>query len=642
MSALNPTLPAVSQSAHTLLFRLPYELRHRIYEYILTPCHLHIERRVEYELTNEGIKIIQPTQAGLQARSPSGTATGPETQQFSIPGASPRDSQEDQHKGESGGESNSDNEDTSDDEDIGDEYSESDEFGSAWNCEKLFLDTKSPEFMEISADGQCTRQQAMTRLFRIYYCCSQKPDGPSAVPPGYLDHQGCEYHEEQQDFEGSPLSGFKATCQWAYNEVLTVTAKGARDIDQLSLLPRNRTNLELGSHTLHFSDLKDLACFSGLIPEELSESFHSLSVHIPSMNNKFWAYFCDVYLQPWSRISLSHWLESPEDKIARITFYHNHTTHDLADPTITGLGWSGSPMGRCEIAEALASSWVVPNIQISAPSSSWSTKFRMAALKLRAGSPLDLRLSFPIFLRREEPRGFPEANIPRREWFDSRRWLAENFGDSPIAEEERRDTLRLTWRGDETRDNTASMTSLPEEQWYPQPGQHDTMCEMERDICYRTEAMRELIGLRLWLDAHRDSGDRNEYSSHLAEYDRSFQDTFLRKRRDFPPYDKLLANVNPDMDLLDHCQGLEGLEIDFFGDAHSPGTVKQIQSVGTTLLRDGLVERFTGRAWRPQEGLGDPVSVFWDIGPHPEPNFTGWADPNNNMVGMNLDDAWRN
>lgn len=221
-----------------------------------------------------------------------------------------------------------------------------------------------------------------------------------------------------------------------------------------------------------------------------------------------------------------------------------------------------------------------------------------------------------------EPQGCLVGPMPhkkddhyRLDWFDDRRWLAENYGIMPVADRDREET---------------SLSPC-----------FDKMSQMESELVSETTAMMDLIEERSWLDAHEDSDNHEEYASHLAAYDRSFQDTFLKKRRDVPGRRQLLADVHRAMADLDECQGLEDLEIDFFGDAHSPSVVKTFHSAGTTILRNGLVERFTGRDWRPHEGLEDPISVFWDIGPHPEPNFVGWANPDG-TTGLNLDDDWRN
>ncbi|KAH6659373.1 hypothetical protein BKA67DRAFT_544266 [Truncatella angustata] len=385
------------------------------------------------------------------------------------------------------------------------------------------------------------------------------------------------------------------------------------------------------------------------------------------MYNEYWPYFCNIYLRPWSRITLSDWLRDPLDKTANITFYHNHTTHDLADPTVSGdeewHGW-GERTGRREIAEALASDWVVPNIQIQSSSgNSWSTKFRMSALNQREGGPLDLRLSFPLFLHREElqsrycldsmngweedPRDCRLISNPHSEsehhnpnWFDSRRWLSERHGEMTIAKREQRKTLRPLWHGCEDGDNTAEQALLEDEEEWLQPGSPHCICEMEQQLCLTTWQMNEILELKIWLKAHEGQG-HEDWLTKLCLFEKSFQENFLAKRRDAPGHVALLRHVHPSLQHMDDCQGLESLDIDFFGDALSPGTAKEIHTTATSIFRDGLVERFTGREWRGRENLERPVSVFWDIGPHPEPNFTRWADPNHNMDGLNMDDRWR-
>lgn len=665
------TLPAMSQIEGSHLFRLPYELQRIIYQHVLTATHVHVERKMEYELTSEGIKITK-----LKPHDQSTTTSQTvDTKLDQIPneGTSSRYGTNQERKLENRSDEDSSNDLTGNDMESADddwrnspseEYDNGEELPYGWNFSKLYPDSNSTEFLEVCDNTDFTPRNVRNKLFSVYYCRSKRVGGPSAVPPGYLDHEACTYDQDQTLFEGSTIAGFRATCQRAYIETLDFAV--SKD-PHGGLLPssssRGQTGSELASQILHFSNLQDLLCFTNLISEEVAESIHSLSVHVPSLNNDYWTYFCNVFLQPWSRISLSDWISDPIDKSARITFYHNHTTHDLADPTIAGHdARDGDPTGRCEIAEALASNWVVPNIQvrqIGPRGCDWSTKFRMAALKLRAGSPMDLRLSFPIFLRKEEryshhcldgmgsrhdePQSGEDAPTPtaeeedsRQDWFDDRSWISGILSDAPIVQEERCKVI-FPSGCDQLGIHNQQGNLIPNYQW---PTGADSMSVMESHLVSSTSEMKEMIKIRMWLQANQDANHHDVYTSALAEYERLFHDTFLKKRRDVQGRVKLLSHVHTAMTAMDECQGLEKLEIDFYGDGHSPGVAKEFNSVGTSILRDGLVERFTGRAWCPRGSLNDPVSVFWDTGPHPEPNFYGWADPNNNMDGFNLDPAW--
>ncbi|ETS82957.1 hypothetical protein PFICI_04833 [Pestalotiopsis fici W106-1] len=580
------TLPTVDQGKQSHLFRLPIELRQRIYQYVLTPAHVHIERKVDYKLTLSGIRIA----GSVRTSNRSTTEDRVDSQRlFHRTQPSPR-----------------------------------------WNCEKIFVDPST----SFEINDRETRQDARKALFNIYYCRSQKPGGPSAVPPGYLDHEDCSGDKEQVAFLGSNMLGYLMTCQWAYNDCRAHGITTDSAVAFTPYLSRDVEKLELGSHTLHFSDLQDIVCWTGLVTPQLSESLSKLSVHVDTMDSPYWSRFCKSYLQPWAPSCFEPWEWEPKDKYAdSITFYHNHTTHDLAI-------MNGDQEDRDEIAEALASTWVVPNIQFNSTSGSGSTKFRMSALRGRSGGPLNLRLSFPIFLRRKEPRfnqcledpdgepqGCLDLPIPHSElehesanFFNHRRWLAERHGEMPITEK----------LGQYSNSYDPSLEDYT-----------DSMCEMESTLLCQGNLLA-LVMYKRWFAEHTDETAFLLREQTQREYDRMFADTFLQSRKTRPRNDEILNQIHPQLHFMDNCQGLEQFEMDFYGDAHSPGKVQNIQNDATEIMREGLQERFTGRGWTSSDESLTLESLFWNIGPHPEVNFTGWADPSGNMTDLNMDQNWRN
>lgn len=593
--SINFALSAVDQD--TPLFRLPTELRRRIYQYMLTPSHVHIERKVDYKLTKSGIEVIKP---------------GPVTRSKSQRRRPEDDSVDMMDLWWSGQPSNQ------------------------WTCKRIILDDKT----RFKINDSASRQDARNALFNVYYCQSQRPGGPSAVPPGYLDHESCRGDKEQTQFFGSNLDGLLMTCQWAYMDVRSVGNSVDRSAKVFTPnLSRNDTRLELGTHNLHFSDLQDLTCFTELISPELSESFSNLSVHVDSMESPYWKTFCQTYLQPWSRISLLPW--EPNEKTAPISFYHNHTTHDLASPH--------EPDHQAEVAEALASTWVVPNIQVHSARGAWSTKFQMSALKARSGGPINLRLSFPMFLRRDEPQfsqcldnperrptGCRDLPVPHSEMdhttimqFNQRRWLSERHDRRPIAKAE------MNWNGDMAWEHLDL-----EGPRRLHPGHPEQRCEMEYTTLYDS-GMDYLVKQKVWLERNPEKKGSAEWRQHQADFDHQFRSMFLRSRNTVPRNDTLLHGVHWRIDFLDSCQGLADLEMDFYGDGQSPGTVQEFRSHATELFREGLKERFTGRGWTSSDGSQTFESTFWNIGPHPEPFFAGWADPDGNMRGLNMDEEWQ-
>ncbi|KAI4602435.1 hypothetical protein KJ359_009678 [Pestalotiopsis sp. 9143b] len=593
--SINFALPAVDQD--TPLFRLPTELRRRIYQYMLTPSHVHIERKVDYKLTKSGIEVINP---------------GPVTRSKSQRRRAEDESVDMMDLWWSGQPSNH------------------------WTCKRIILDQKT----RFKINDSASRQDARNALFDVYYCQSQRPGGPSAVPPGYLDHESCRGDREQTPFFGSNLDGLLMTCQWAYMDARSVGNSVDRSAKVFTPnLSRNDARLELGTHNLHFSDLQDLTCFTELVSLELSESLSNLSVHVDSMESPYWKTFCQTYLQPWSRISLMPW--EPNEKTAPISFYHNHTTHDLANPH--------EPDHQAEVAEALASTWVVPNIQVHSARGAWSTKFRMSALKARSGGPINLRLSFPMFLRRDEPQysqcldnperrptGCRDLPVPHSEMdhttimpFNQRRWLSERHDKRPIAKAE------MDWNGDMAYEHLGL-----EEPRRLYPGHPEKLCEMEYTSLYDS-GMDYLVRLKMWFDRNPEEKGSAEWRQRQGDFDQQFRSMFLRSRNTVPRNDVLLHGVHWRIDFLDNCQGLEDLEMDFYGDGQSPGTVQEFRSHATELFRDGLKERFTGRGRTSSDGSQTVESTFWNIGPHPEPFFAGWADPDGNMRGLNMDEEWQ-
>lgn len=249
--SINFVLPAVDQD--TPLFRLPTELRRRIYQYMLTPSHVHIERKVDYKLTKSGIEVINP---------------GPVTRSKSQRRRAEDESVDMMDLWWSGQPSNH------------------------WTCKRIILDQKT----RFKINDSASRQDARNALFNVYYCQSQRPGGPSAVPPGYLDHESCRGDREQTPFFGSNLDGLLMTCQWAYMDVRSVGNSVDRSAKVFTPnLSRNDARLELGTHNLHFSDLQDLTCFTELVSLELSESLSNLSVHIDSMESPYWKTFVSLF-----------------------------------------------------------------------------------------------------------------------------------------------------------------------------------------------------------------------------------------------------------------------------------------------------------------------------------------------------------
>ncbi|KAF2999085.1 hypothetical protein E8E14_006035 [Neopestalotiopsis sp. 37M] len=563
------TLQTVDQGHQAHLFRLPIELRQRIYQYVLTPTHVHIERKVDYRLTPDGIRI-----AGSIRRSSRQTTAVPAEDDNALS-------------------------------------------WPEWHCRKIFVDPST----SFEINDRDTRRDARRALFNIYHCRSQRSGGPSAVPPGYMDHEHCSGNMEQVAFSGSNMLGLMMTCQWAYNDARNhgLTTGESAAVGFTPFLTRNSTQLELGSHNLHFSDLQDVVCWTSLVTPQLSESLSKLSVHVDDIWSPYWRMFCQVHLQPWARSCFTPWEWHPNDRHASITFYHNHTTHDLANA-------QGDQEDRDEVAEALASTWVVPNIQFDSDfegGSSWSTKFRMSALRGRAGGPLDLRLSFPTFLRRESSPPLSRTDHASFKIFDHRRWLSERHYDKPIAEK------YGPWRVGERRPTAIHRPTQTRRGRYP-----ETMSEMEYTLLSK-EYVTYMMQVKRWFDENPDARDSPEWAQNQREYDRLFVDTFLQSRRL-----KSLDGVHPQLGMLDNCQGFEKFEIDFYGDANSPGTVQEVQNYATEIWREGLQERFTGRGWTSSNGLEKVESLFWNIGPHPEVNFTRWADPDGNMRGLNMDEAW--
>lgn len=206
-------------------------------------------------------------------------------------------------------------------------------------------------------------------LFRIYCCTSRQTfESATACPPGYHDHADC----CPNDMPISPA--IRRTCRQAFEETTGLATDLTRRV------------------ALQFASVQDVMAFSMLLSDNQRESIRHIRVNHDGFgeSSAHFEYFCNTFATPWDRRSVQHALDGSErnDK-ARISFYYNNSVGDLEH----------------EPEKALASSWVVANIQlewapVSGTWSSWSTRFDLSTLRARA--PLSVKLALPQLLMRDD------------------------------------------------------------------------------------------------------------------------------------------------------------------------------------------------------------------------------------------------